>query len=413
MKLFVIEPRGSGGMIHYAYQLCNSMADIVEDVTLVTSSEYELDQYPHKFTVKKNMKIWGQADPLQVNLARNSIDAIRLRLLRGVRRGFRGLRWFIEWIKLTRYLLKNQPDIVQFGSIEFPFEAIFLGYLKYRGLVLAQICHEFEPRERSTNLLVRLNNYFLSKVFKAFSIIFFHSVSNQQRFQDLYPDIQSDRFHIIPMGNGQIFPTVGNPDGVREDLMNRYELNKDDLVVLFFGNITSSKGVPDLVRAFVTVHAQSKQAKLVIAGKPLKYINANSLLDLASELGVQSVTKFDMRYIPMKEVASLIELATVVVFPYVTSTQSASVQAAYAFGKPVIATRVGGLPDIVEDGKSGFLVSPNSYVELSNAILKLICNPELAKNMGEYARELSETRFAWGPIASQIISVYWDFLLKY
>lgn len=215
------------------------------------------------------------------------------------------------------------------------------------------------------------------------------------------------------MGNGQIFPAVANPDIVREALMARYGLNSDDIVVLFFGNITSSKGVPDLIRAFVTVHTGSKLAKLVIAGKPLKYINTNSLLELAEQLGIQSVTKFDMRYIPMEEVASLIGLATVVVFPYVNSTQSASVQAAYAFGKPVVATRVGGLPDIVEDGKSGFLVTPNSTVELSNAILKLICNPSLVKKMGQYAQEISETRFAWGPIASQIESIYRDYLLEY
>lgn len=412
MKIFVVEPRGSGGMIHYAYQLCNSLADAVDKVTLVTSSEYELDEYPHKFKVEKIMHTWGQADRLQVNLARNSLEAIGLKLLRGVRRVFRGLQWFVEWIKLIRYLQKNRPDIVQFGSIEFPFESIFLQYLKHRGLILTQICHEFESRERSTGLFVRLNNYFLSNVFKAFSAIFFHSASNQERFQYLYPDIQPDGFHVIPMGNGQIFPAVGDSDSLRKDLMLRYRLNEDDLVVLFFGNITSSKGIPDLIRAFPKVSAESKNAKLVIAGKPLKYINTNDLLDLVNELGIHSVTRFDMRYLSMEEAASLITLATVVVYPYINSTQSASVQAAYAFGKPVIATRVGGLPDLIEDGKSGFLVPPNSPGELSSAILKLICNPELAKKMGQYARELSETRFAWGPIASQIALIYRDLLVR-
>jgi glycosyltransferase involved in cell wall biosynthesis len=101
----------------------------------------------------------------------------------------------------------------------------------------------------------------------------------------------------------------------------------------------------------------------------------------------------------------LLSLANVVVFPYVNSTQSASIQAAYAFGKPVVATRVGGLPDVVLEGESGFLVEPNSPEELSAAILRIINDPELAEKMGHCSKSLSKTRFAWDPIAREIIKV--------
>jgi glycosyltransferase involved in cell wall biosynthesis len=414
MKLFVVEPRGSGGMIHYAYQLCSAAADIVTDVTLVTAREYELQSFPHRFNVQRLMNLWSRVDPLQTGPSKSFIHAFARKILRAIRRAFRGLRLIVEWVKLTRYLLRTMPDIVQFGSIEFPFEAIFLGYLKRKGLTLTQICHEFEPRERSNNLIVKINNHLLSNVFKTFSIIFFHSVSNQKRFCDLYPAILPDHFHVIPHGNEQIFSLLGDPMGYREKLKQRYGItNYKYPVVLFFGNITVSKGVPDLLRAFADVYTENKNARLIVAGKPLKYITPDSLLELASTLRIRTATSFDMRYFSMEEVTPLIELATVVVYPYLSSTQSGSIQIAYALGKPVVATRVGGLPDVVEDGKSGFLVSPNSPEELARAILRIINDPELAKRMGNYARELSETRFAWGPIASKIVHVYRDFLLTH
>jgi glycosyltransferase involved in cell wall biosynthesis len=105
-------------------------------------------------------------------------------------------------------------------------------------------------------------------------------------------------------------------------------------------------------------------------------------------------------------------LATVAVYPYRSSTQSGALQVAYTFGRPVVATTVGGLPEAVEPGRSGFLVPAESPQELAEAILRLVTNRELAKIMGEYARHLSETRFSWRSVARQIIKVYDELLEK-
>lgn len=411
MKVFLVEPRGNGGMIHYAYQLCNALSEHNTTVTLVTASHYEMDGFPHSFQVKKLMDLWGMDNPIPANLSHQRLRVTARKIHRSGRRAFRGIKLFLQWIKLTNYLLRERPDIVQFGEIEFPFESIFLRYLKSRGLILSQICHEFEPRERGEGFLVRINNSLLKNVFGAFSIMFFHSKSNEERFSELYPEFSGAHFVVIPMGNGQIFPVTKDPLRMKESLLQKYNFSAKDLIVLFFGNITPSKGVPDLLQAFEKVHAQNDCARLIIAGMPLKYINMNELFELATTLGIQHVTKFDTRYLPMEEVGPLMEISRVVVFPYISSTQSASIQAAYAFGKPVVATRVGGLPDVVDEGVSGFLVEPNSPAELAQAILKIVNDPILAKKMGAYAKELSDTRFAWKPIAEKIANVYRDYLL--
>lgn len=156
MKLIVVEPRGSGGMIHYAYQLCNALSDYITDVSLVTAHTYEMGKYPHKYRVVRLMNLWGRDDTPAGEIVRNRLWIIRRKVFRNVRRVFRGMRLFLQWIKLTVYLLRERPDIVQFGSIEFPFEAVFLRYLKSRGLLLSQICHEFEPRERENGPLLKI-----------------------------------------------------------------------------------------------------------------------------------------------------------------------------------------------------------------------------------------------------------------
>jgi len=410
MKVIVVEPRGSGGMAHYAHQLCNAMCSHAASVTLVTATNYDLKPYPRQFELRSTMKLWEQHSTAAAALEEHRLRRLGRLVYRKVRRVFRGARLVFEWLKVTRYLLQARPDIVQFGAIEFPFEALFLRHLKSRGLTLTQICHEFEQRESDENLLVRLNNRLLASVFQTFSAIFFHSQSNIDRFRELYPEVPPERFHLIAMGNEQIFPGNDHHDATKSALLERYHLSGDEKIVLFFGTLTPSKGVPDLMNAFQQIQAQDDRARLIVAGMPLKYIDINALYQQVTELGIQSTTCFDPRYLPMEEVGPLMELASVVVFPYKNATQSASIQTAYSFGRPVVATRVGGLPDVVVDGESGFLVDPGAPEQLSEAILKILADPGLAERMGQFARQLSETRFAWGPIAGNILSVYKNIL---
>jgi glycosyltransferase involved in cell wall biosynthesis len=129
---------------------------------------------------------------------------------------------------------------------------------------------------------------------------------------------------------------------------------------------------------------------------------------LLETFGIADKVIMDLRYIPLNEIGALMELATAVVYPYRSSTQSGSLQVAYTFGKPVIATAVGGLPEVVEDGKSGFLVQPHSITDLAEKISSVMNDPSLAAEMGRYARHLSVTRFNWDSIALQMLGQYKD-----
>jgi glycosyltransferase involved in cell wall biosynthesis len=116
--------------------------------------------------------------------------------------------------------------------------------------------------------------------------------------------------------------------------------------------------------------------------------------------------RVDAQYVPNDELGALMGMARVVVLPYRSATQSGALQVAYAYGRPVVATRVGALPEVVEEGESGFVVAPESPAELAEAILKLVDDPEGAERMGNHARRLSETKHSWSTIAAGIVAVY-------
>jgi glycosyltransferase involved in cell wall biosynthesis len=412
LRLVLVEPNGSGGLIHYTYQLCTALADEGVDVTLITGKEYELAHLPHNFQVNNMLDLWSLFDPQVIqNIQANAWQRRWHKVRWTVRRGQRAVRLIFAWINLTRYLSKLNPDIVQFSKINFPFEAIFLAQMRRGGLILTQICHEFELRENEGGPFSALILRAYADIYKNFSAIFFHAKENCEKFLTLFPFVQNEKTHIIPHGNSswllRHFPQAYDWSSIR----SHYGLQPEQPVVLFFGLLAPSKGIDDLIEAFGLVR-QSCDAKLLIAGYPTKHINIDELKEKIAALNLSDHVFLDLRYIPLDEVGALMGLASVAVYPYRSSTQSGALQVAYTFGRPVIATAVGGLPEAVEEGRSGFLVPAQSPGDLADKILLLINNPDLTKVMGAYARHLSETRFSWRSVARQIVKVYDQLLEK-
>ena len=399
MRVFVVETDGVGGMIHYAYQLCTALAAEGAEVTLVTSRHYELGHLPHTFAVDPRLRLWPNIEPTPPPVG--PLGRTLRRLGHKARRGWRALRLAGEWARLTRYLLAERPDVVQFAIIRFPFQEVFLRRLRRRGLYLSQVCHEYEFRESRHALTRWLTARWARRVYPSFSAVFLHGEADRERFLSLYP-IERPRTHLIPHGNEFFFPRLVDPGG---DLRARYGIPPGRPVALFFGGLRPSKGIPDLLEAFALARAEV-DATLVVAGYPAYGIDAAGLQAEARRLGIADSVVIDARYLAMEEIGPLLRTATVAVLPYRNATASGALQVAYAFGRPVIATEVGGLPDAVEDGATGLLVPPADPPALARALVKLLSDPDEAQRMGALGRAAAEARYSWEPIAAAILGVY-------
>jgi glycosyltransferase involved in cell wall biosynthesis len=116
-------------------------------------------------------------------------------------------------------------------------------------------------------------------------------------------------------------------------------------------------------------------------------------LTLIKELGLEAHIVIRDEYVKNEVVSLYFSSADVVVLPYVTATQSGIVQIAFGLNRPVITSNVGGLPEAVEDGKTGFVVAPQSPDKLADAILKFYQGNYGAKFSAQI-RENSKT-FSW------------------
>jgi glycosyltransferase involved in cell wall biosynthesis len=380
MRITYVEPDGTGGLSHFAYEICEALAQRGHTVRLHTSSDCELRNLPRSFELAAQMRLWPRT-------SRQEGRGVR-RLLQ---RGRRGIRLTKEWARLTRQILADRPDFVLFSEILFPHLGFFLWLLRLRGIKLGQICHEFnyQEREGATRMVASAQRILSKFVYRQFEHIVFLSEATRSAFLERF-DYPASRTSRIPHGSQSIFPPPRrSPSEFRAELGLQAEP-----VILFFGSIRESKGLPDLIRAIARSRSREK-ARLVIAGQPTKHANMDTIGCMLEDLGLSDRVVVRAAYIPMEDVASYFEIARCVVLPYRSATQSGVAHLAYRYGRPVIATAVGGLAEDVLHEQTGLLVRPGAIGELAAAIDRLVDDVELAEHMGDRARELSRTRFSW------------------
>jgi glycosyltransferase involved in cell wall biosynthesis len=167
-------------------------------------------------------------------------------------------------------------------------------------------------------------------------------------------------------------------------------IKADEKVLLFFGLVRAYKGLKCLIRAMAEV-VKSMDCVLLVVGE--FYEAKREYITLINELGLEKHIVVRDEYVKNEAVSLYFSSADVVVLPYVTATQSGIVQIAFGLNKPVITTNVGGLPEAVQDGKTGFVVDPESPEKLADAILRFYaddCEAKFSYNIRENA-----TAFGW------------------
>lgn len=174
----------------------------------------------------------------------------------------------------------------------------------------------------------------------------------------------------------------------------------EDYTVLFFGRIWPYKGLDVFIKASNRVFSRFKSVKFIIAGEGEDITKYTKLIEDQSAFEIRNYR------VSLAETDRLFQRATIVVLPYIEATQSGVIPAAFAYEKPVIASRVGSLHEIVQDGKNGLLVTPGDVEELCSKILELLLDRERRVHMKGEIRKTIENEMNWQQIAKNTYDLY-------
>jgi glycosyltransferase involved in cell wall biosynthesis len=229
--------------------------------------------------------------------------------------------------------------------------------------------------------------------------IIVHTPKLAEELCTLFPGTAS-RVRVIP--HGTLFDDV--PTQSRSLARQALGIAQDSPVVLFWGLLTPHKGVEGLIRAFSKVVDKVDNALLLLVGKPNTPIAPYRTL--IAQLNLETAIRTHFGFVPTGEISKYFGAADVVVLPYLKASQSGVLLAAYRFGRAVIVTDTGGLPDTVESGVNGLIVPPGDESALVEALIELLSKQARTRDMGGHSRRIGLERYNWRDIARQTITVY-------
>ncbi|OQX95873.1 hypothetical protein B6I21_03175 [candidate division KSB1 bacterium 4572_119] len=356
-----------GGIAHYVSLLYKKLLQRGHQVKIISFKR----QYPAIFFPGKTQQ--DLSEDLEVIPSKALLDSIGP----------------LSWIQTFLEIYREKPDLILF-KYWMPFFAPCYAAVSFLTRLLTKtkivyICDNIVPHE--SNPLDKL----LTKI-GLWNVDFFIVMSNtvKKSLLDYKPNAN---YHEAPHPVYDYFQDNFSSETARKNL----NLTNDDNVLLFFGYIREYKGLHVLLQAMPLIF-KKMDIKLVVAGE--FYDSKNKYEDLIDDLSLgDSVQIFD-DYIPNEKVGLFYAAADVVVLPYISATQSGIIQIAYHFNKPVITTDVGGLPEVVEVGKTGDIVPAENPQALADAIVNFFDN----KNQNKFPDNVKEykQRFSWDRLAREI-----------
>lgn len=268
-----------------------------------------------------------------------------------------------SWQKTGRAIRALQPDIL---IIKFwlPFMAPCLGRVarivkrggrtRVVSILDNIIPHEHRPGDRL------LSRYF-SRSVDGFVAMSESVLEDLNRFDTVKPRV----FCRHPL-----YDNFG-PKASRDEALEFLGLDPGQRYMLFFGLIRDYKGLDLLLKAYADSRFRKMNVRLIVAGE--FYSGSEKYLEMEKQLGLEGMVVWKSDFVPDSEVRYCFGAADIVVQPYKSATQSGVTQIAYHFEKPMLVTDVGGLAEIVPDGRVGYVVRPDEHA-IADALVDFFRN---------------------------------------
>jgi D-inositol-3-phosphate glycosyltransferase len=299
-----------------------------------------------------------------------------------------------NWIRTGKMIRKAKPDmlIIKYWN---PFMSPCFGTVariarKNRNADTRVICifDNVIPHEKSFIDRI-LTRYFVRSIDGA--VVMSRSVGD---------DLKEFRVNIPVAFNPH--PLYDNYGGIipRDEALKKLNLDSGYSYLLFFGFIRAYKGLDLLLEAFADKRLRGRKLKLIIAGEFYESADPYKAIIEKNNLG-DDVIMYD-RFIREDEVALFFSAADLVVQPYRSATQSGVTQIAFHFERPMLVTDVGGLSEIVIDGRCGYVVKSEAGA-VANAIDDFFAN----RRQDHFIRGVKEekTKFTWEKLTRSISNI--------
>jgi glycosyltransferase involved in cell wall biosynthesis len=350
MKVVIIALANQGGMVHYASQLANSLSVYAETYVIVGDAAN---------TSLFNDEVFINPIPLV------SSGIIKKKLF--------NYRKVIEQLNIIK------PDIIHITA-NYYWIFGYYSFLRKKNVVLT--LHDVNEHIGEKYLVNQLANKLHIKVAKH---IFVHGTKLQKELDLLgYPTTKTT---AIAHGDYSFFA--------------KYKLNDitEDGSILFFGRILDYKGLQYLIAAEPAIKEQIPDVNIIIAG--------SGDFDKYEKL-IVNPESFEIinNFIEDEKVAELFQRASIVVLPYIDGSQTGIIPIAYSFKKPVITTNIGSIPEVVDDGITGYIISPRNSDALADSIIRILKDNDLRKQMGENGYLKMKEELSWDSIANKTVQIY-------
>lgn len=298
----------------------------------------------------------------------------------------------LNWIQVAREIRRRRPDLLVF-KYWLPFFGPCFGTIaKFakRGTQtkVLFICDNVIPHERRPGD-VKFTKY----AFKHADYFIVQSDAVEKELRHYFP---AAKYRKAPH---PVFELFGAPLA-KSDARRELGITAKN-VILYFGYVRPYKGVMTLLEAMQQVRAWQNElgeTLLLVVGE--FYDDEQKYRQCVRELTLESCVRFVADYVPNDHVARYFSAADVVVLPYLSATQSGIAQIAYNFDKPVIATQVGGLAEVVIHEKTGFLTPPNEPPALAGAIRRFYCE-NLANEFSANVK-IEKRKYSWERVVEAI-----------
>ena len=299
----------------------------------------------------------------------------------------------LNWISVGRRIRSENPDLVII-RYWLPFMAPGLGTIA--GLIRKNrhtkvICladniipHEHRPGDRM------LTNYFVQRI-DGLIAMSKSVLADAQTFRKGLPEGFCP--HPIFDNYGERLSLEVAKEKLKLDVHTRY--------LLFFGFIRDYKGLDLLLNAFADERLRLFPVKLLVAGE--YYSSPEPYLELIKKNQLEELVELRTDFIADEEVNLYFSAADMVVQPYKSATQSGVTQIGYHFNKPMLVTNVGGLSEIIPDGKIGYVVEPNSQ-HIADALVDFYEKERMAEFEENIVEE--KKKFSWSNMVNSFLLLY-------